>query len=162
MNDTADGFGKAFGVIGSKEREQPLLTVRNLGKRYGAGCMKCEEAAPASGNRCLHCGAVWGCSGITFDLHAGEILGVVGESGSGKSTVMRCLNFDEAATCGQMTLHAYQNGHVNLLEQSSQQKRYIRNHLMGMVYQNPHLGLRLDFSSSGNIAEKLSRRICAM
>ncbi len=26
---------------------------------------------------------------------------------------------------------------------------------MGIVYQNPHLGLNLDFSSGGNIAEKL-------
>lgn len=43
----------------------------------------------------------------------------------------------------------------NVLNESSQQKRYIRNHLMGKVYQNPLLGLRMNFSSIGNIAEKL-------
>ena len=35
------------------------------------------------------------------------------------------------------------------------QKKYIKNHIMGMVYQNPVLGLRMDYSSAGNIAEKL-------
>lgn len=39
--------------------------------------------------------------------------------------------------------------------QSLQQKKYIRNHIMGMVYQNPMLGLRMDYSGAGNIAEKL-------
>ena len=38
---------------------------------------------------------------------------------------------------------------------SSQQKRYLRNHMMGMVYQNPMLGLRMKLSSGANIAEKL-------
>ena len=49
----------------------------------------------------------------------------------------------------------YQNGKANILEASSQQRRYLRNHLMGMVYQNPMLGLRMNISSGANIAEKL-------
>lgn len=43
----------------------------------------------------------------------------------------------------------------NLLKISSYQKRQIRNSLMGIVYQNPYLGLRMDVSSGGNIAERL-------
>ena len=38
---------------------------------------------------------------------------------------------------------------------SAQQKRSIRNHVYGMVYQNPVQGLKMNFSSVGNIAEKL-------
>lgn len=50
---------------------------------------------------------------------------------------------------------SHYNKDTNILELSDQKKRYIKNHFMGIVYQNPHLGLNLDFSSGGNIAEKL-------
>ena len=43
----------------------------------------------------------------------------------------------------------------NLLLLSHFQKRQLRNALMGIVYQNPHLGLRMGVSSGGNIAERL-------
>lgn len=84
----------------------------------------------------------------------GEILGIVGESGSGKSTLMKCLYFDEEITTGEGYLTDYFNGKENIFTQSGQQKRFIRNSLLGMVYQNPMLGLKMDFSSISNIAEK--------
>jgi putative phosphonate transport system ATP-binding protein len=43
----------------------------------------------------------------------------------------------------------------NLLELSPFQQRQVRNALMGIVYQNPHLGLRMNVSAGGNIAERL-------
>ena len=46
-------------------------------------------------------------------------------------------------------------GPTNLLTLSNQRKRYVKNHLMGMVYQNPRDGLNFGFTSGGNIAEKL-------
>ncbi|MBB6735102.1 ATP-binding cassette domain-containing protein [Cohnella zeiphila] len=147
-------------------RETPLLRVDRLVKRFGKGCAYCRETANLIGgeedpestlpkNRCPVCGSVIACSGISFDLYPGEILGVVGESGSGKSTMVRSLYFDDEVTSGSMTISDYKEGKANLFEASAQQKRYIRNHLMGMVYQNPHMGLRMNYSSSGNIAEKL-------
>lgn len=137
--------------------ENKLLEVRGLTKRFGPGCRHCEPSAPErpESARCPHCGTIWACRSIDLDLYPGEILGVVGESGSGKSTMVKCLYFDEEVTAGSMTISAYKDGQVNVFAESSQQKRYIRNHLMGMVYQNPFLGLRMSFSSSGNIAEKL-------
>ena len=42
--------------------EAPLLSVRNLTRRYGARI---------------------GCADVSFDLWPGEVLGIVGESGSG-------------------------------------------------------------------------------
>lgn len=142
-----------------KKPDQQFLVVKGLSKRFGPGCESCKEP-PAEGNMCPECGTSWGCRDIAFDLFEGEILGIVGESGSGKSTLVRCLNFDEEATLGQAILSTYENGQCNLFTESEQKKRYIRNHLMGMVYQNPHLGLKMTFSSSGNIAEKLLAADC--
>lgn len=136
--------------------EEPLLRVRNLQKQFGNGCDRCKEGQNLEKNYCPDCGTVYACRDISFDLFAGEILGIVGESGSGKSTMMQCLYFDTDVTSGAAYI---QNGALgteqNVFELSSQRKRYIRNHTYGMVYQNPVHGLKMNFSSIGNIAEKL-------
>ncbi len=144
--------GRAIAAVSAINEEQPLLAVSGLGKRYGPGCPACLDL---QGQRCPQCGSLWACYDISFDLYPGEILGLVGESGSGKSTLLRCLYFEEEATTGIMTIPSYQGGPANLLAASAQQQRYIRNHMMGMVFQNPWLGLRMHVSGGGNIAEKL-------
>ncbi|WP_087973827.1 ATP-binding cassette domain-containing protein [Oceanobacillus rekensis] len=138
--------------------EEPILRVRNLEKQFGDGCKHCMQGAIRNleKNYCPACGTVYACQDISFDLFPGEILGIVGESGSGKSTMMQCLYFDADVTSGEV----YINGEPdlkdqNIFELSRQQKRYIRNHQYGMVYQNPVHGLKMNFSSVGNIAEKL-------
>ncbi len=40
--------------------------------------------------------------GVTFDLYAGEILGIVGESGSGKSTILKLICGIEKPDSGQL------------------------------------------------------------
>ena len=141
----------------SASTERKLLEIRGLTKRFGPGCQYCEQPLQSQEQsaRCRYCGTVWACRSIDLDLYPGEILGVVGESGSGKSTMVKCIYFDEEVSSGSMTISTYKDGQSNVFTESSQQKRYIRNHLMGMVYQNPYLGLRMNYSSSGNIAEKL-------
>jgi len=137
--------------------EVPVLSVKNLNKQYGPGCLKCRggESSSLVKNYCQVCGTVYACRNVSFDVFPGEVLGIVGESGSGKSTLMQCLYFDQEVTSGEAYVSDYENGEKNLFQESSQQKRYIRNHIMGKVYQNPLLGLRMNFSSIGNIAEKL-------
>ncbi|MDF2725372.1 MAG: ATP-binding cassette protein [Paenibacillus sp.] len=152
-----DARSRSHARLESAWSDAPLLKVRGLSKRFGEGCGHCARPPvdEREGSRCRHCGSIWACRNIGFDLYPGEILGIVGESGSGKSTLVKCLYFDEETTEGTMTIASYKEGGSNLFDKSAQQKRYIRNHVMGMVYQNPLLGLRMSFSSSGNIAEKL-------
>jgi len=134
-----------------------LLRVRNLTRIYGESTPDVlERTGPRfNSNICPKTGAVVACGGISFDLFPGEVLGIVGESGSGKSTLVQMLYFDQEASWGEVNFRPVEDGNANILELSNQRKRYTRNHLMGMVYQNPRDGLNFRFSAGGNIAEKL-------
>ncbi len=131
----------------------PVISVQDLVVRYGTSCPQCQENLEK--NRCKICGTVWACNNLSFNVYPGEILGIVGESGSGKSTLMKSLYFDLETTEGSAYLKAYQEGKKNIWQVSSSQKRHIRNTIMGMVYQNPLLGLRMEYSAASNIAEKI-------
>ncbi|MCL2226706.1 MAG: ATP-binding cassette domain-containing protein [Oscillospiraceae bacterium] len=135
---------------------QQVMNVNELTVRYGDGCVYCIDSDKSlDKNRCPKCKTVWAVRNVSFSLYHSEVLGVVGESGSGKSTLMKTLYFDREATSGQTFLNAYEDGKTNIFSVSSQQQRAIRNNLLGMVYQNPLLGLLMDFSNGGNIAQKL-------
>jgi ABC-type phosphonate transport system, ATPase component len=134
---------------------EPVLKLKDITRLFGKGCPAClESTGPAADtNVCPHCGTVVACAGVSLDLYQDEILGIVGESGSGKSTLLKILHFDIEASSGEFYFN--DRGSRNLLTLSSFEKRRIRNFEMGIVYQNPHLGLKMDVSSGGNIAEKL-------
>lgn len=147
--------------------ERPCLSVDHLSLRFGVGCPAClgtDEALER--NVCSQCGTVHAVRDVSLEVFPGEIVGIVGESGSGKSSLMKCIYFDEEATEGDVRALPFDGGTENLLELSSQQRRAIRNTVFGMVYQNPYLGLRMDFSSLSNIAEQMiaagSRSVGAM
>jgi len=136
---------------------EPILEATGLTKRYGAGCPTCfDQTGAAHGrNRCPDCGTVWACRDVDLTIHPQEVLGVVGESGSGKSTVLKMLHFDMEADGGDMRVRAEGVEDSNLFDLTSFRKRQLRNAVMGIVYQHPHLGLRMNVSSGGNIAERL-------
>lgn len=151
----------------AKMETDPCLSVKGLAKRFGRGCDYCLcPNARLERNICPKCKTVHAVRGVDLDLYPGEIVGIVGESGSGKSTFMQCLYFDQEASAGMVTCRSYDGGRENLLSLSSQQKRQVRNMVLGMVYQNPYLGLRMDFSSLSNVAEQMiasgQRRVEAM
>ncbi len=135
--------------------EKPILKVKDLVIRYGKGCVHCVEKGGLIKNTCPKCKTVWACNDVNIELYEGEILGIVGESGSGKSTLMKSLYFDFPITEGEGFIEGYKDGESNIFEESLQQKKHIKNNVMGMVYQNPILGLRMEFSAAGNISEKL-------
>ena len=148
-----------------------ILRVHNLMKRYGRGCPTCDGATgPEKGtNMCPQCRSVTACNDVSFELHSDEVLGVVGESGSGKSTVVRLLHFDIEPTAGQYLIDVEQVRRTspgtpdslgslsgaNLFAVNAYKKRQIRNFIMGIVYQNAAMGLRMKVSAGGNIAERL-------
>ncbi len=74
-------------------------------------------------------------NGITLDVMPGEKVVIIGPSGSGKSTYLRCLNFLEIPTEGDV----YFEG--NLMSPKSNLNEYRKN--VGMVFQHfnlfPHL-----------------------
>ena len=121
--------------------------------RYGEGCPHCKDHLEK--NRCTVCGTVWAANDISLEVYHGEVLGIVGESGSGKSTLMQSLYFDLIPTEGKAYLQNYGEGKKNIWDASPLEKRKIRNNIMGMVYQNPVRGLRMDYSAASNIAEKI-------
>ena len=133
--------------------ETPVLQVEHLTMRYGEGCPHCKDHLEK--NRCTVCGTVWAANDISLEVYPGEVLGIVGESGSGKSTLMQSLYFDLIHTEGKAYLQNYGEGKKNIWDASPLEKRKIRNNIMGMVYQNPVRGLRMDYSAASNIAEKI-------
>ncbi len=142
-----------------RERESEravVLSARAIGKRYGPGCGACAEATgPDQGtNVCPRCGSIVALRDVTFELREGEILGIVGESGSGKSTLVQCIYFDQDATEGELHLRG-RDPREDVLKLPRSEKRRMRARLMGMVYQNPLRGLRVDITSGANVAEKL-------
>jgi len=137
-------------------RNPKVLSVRNLSKTYGKGCLRCVESTGPDRNTniCPHCGSVVAAHNVSFDLYKGEILGIMGESGSGKSTSVKNLFFDEEPTSGEATFFDGDKKY-DLFALNAQHKRHLRNHRFGMVYQNPVLGLNFNVSAGGNIAERL-------
>ena len=113
---------------------KPLLIATNLCKRYGD---------------------ITALEDVSLSVYPGEVLGIVGESGSGKSTVLRMLNLEELPDSGEyhVGIPALENQDLFTLDRYSRREVRVRN--IGIVYQNPMLGLRMRSTSSGNVAERL-------
>ncbi|MEQ1408385.1 ATP-binding cassette domain-containing protein [Rhizobium sp. YS-1r] len=112
----------------------PILTMHGISRTYGN---------------------VQALRSVDVMVYPGEVLGIVGESGSGKSTLLRMMNLEDTPDAG--TYHLALPGRIddNLFTLDRFQRRMLRAHHIGIVYQNPHLGLLMRHSSSGNVAERL-------
>lgn len=131
-----------------------VLEVRELSKRYGPGCRACTGDGAWDGNHCPSCGTVCALRDISFDVYAGEIVGIMGESGSGKSTLLRTLFLEEPPTAGRALFRDGAEAHA-LFDLNPGRARQLRNRRFGIVHQNPRLGLNFDITAGGNIAAQL-------
>jgi peptide/nickel transport system ATP-binding protein len=80
-------------------------------------------------------GPVRAVDGVSFDLRAGETLGLVGESGCGKSTMGRAL-------MGLLPVGAKSDGEIifdgaDLASMTPRERRDLRGAQMGMIFQEP-------------------------
>ncbi len=136
---------------------KPILDVKGLTRIHGKSCDGCLAATgpKVGGNQCPHCGSIVACADVSFQLMEGEILGIIGESGSGKSTVIRLLYMLDQALAGGALLHGGEESAIDLMALNRAQARQLRDRHMGIVHQNPRLGLNYQISAGGNIAERL-------
>jgi putative phosphonate transport system ATP-binding protein len=111
----------------------PLMQIRGVSRRFGA---------------------VTALDDVHVTGWPGVVLGVVGESGSGKSTLLRMMNLEDTPDEGDYRL-ALPDTPGNLFDLDRFARRQLCARRIGIVYQNPHLGLLMGHSSSGNVAERL-------
>lgn len=139
-------------------QKEKILRIQNLSKIYAGKKGVCGECLLLSGAEadtsvCPKCGSVVGVNRVHLELKSGEVLGIVGESGSGKSTLLQLLYHDQKASSGEIYISSFKE--KNILEANLNEISFLRNNIMSMIYQNPHLGLNYFFSAGGNIAEKI-------
>ena len=112
----------------------PLLSVRDLTRRYGARI---------------------GCADVAFDLYPGEVMGIVGESGSGKTTLLNCLAGQLTPDSGQVIFDTRAEGPRDTLKMSEPERRMLGRTDWAFVHQHARDGLRMGISAGGNVGERL-------
>lgn len=113
----------------------PLLSVTGLTKNFGA---------------------VEVLKGIDFSVAAGEKIALIGPSGSGKSTCLRCLNFLEKPSGGEIHLDGERIG-VRLDRPMSDRQLAPQRAEMGMVFQLFNLWPHLSVTENVAIAARKVR-----
>ncbi|MET0921416.1 MAG: oligopeptide/dipeptide ABC transporter ATP-binding protein [Acidimicrobiia bacterium] len=133
------------GTAHLRDHDDVLLTVEHLVVEF-----------PAGRSRTVH--AV---SDVSFDVRAGETLGLVGESGCGKSTTGRAIVQLDRATSGSVCFQG-----TDLTTITGEELRKTRSHLQ-MIFQdpisslNPHrriLDIVIEPLSIWDIGDRASRR----
>lgn len=134
----------------------PLLSVRGVSRRFGAGCDRCASLTgdPAGTSRCPVCFSVVAVHNVSFDVGAGEVVGIVGESGSGKTTLLKTLHLDDTPESGTMEVEGYGD-----LFASTVPRGELRRSAVVMVHQNAlTAGLSPRLAAESNVAERLLGR----
>ncbi|WP_405776938.1 ABC transporter ATP-binding protein [Streptomyces sp. NBC_00859] len=97
-------------------------------------------------------GLVKSVDGVSFDLKAGQTLGIVGESGSGKSVtslgIMGLHNSDRARISGEIWLDGEE-----LIGAGPERVRNLRGQKMAMIFQDPLSALHPYYSIGAQIVE---------
>jgi oligopeptide transport system ATP-binding protein len=119
---------------------EPLLRVQNLVKHFpirGGVLQRVVDKVHAV-------------DGVSFDLNAGETLGVVGESGCGKSTTGRCILRLIEPTSGEVWFNGQSVTHAN----KTQLRAMARD--MQIIFQDPFASLNPRMTVSAIVGEALT------
>jgi oligopeptide transport system ATP-binding protein len=119
----------------------PLLAVKDLRVHFA---IRSESPWPWTPKRALK--AV---DGVSFDLHAGETLGIVGESGCGKSTLARALINLVPITAGSVAWHGDEMRGATARQWQAKRKA------VQMIFQDPLASLDPRMTVSQIIGEPL-------
>lgn len=131
-------------MAGTKRAEPPLLRVRNLSKHF---------PIHSRGLRARRLGEVRAVDEVSFDLKAGETLGLVGESGSGKTTTARCILRAIQPTSGSVVAHLGGRD-IDVAKLPARALRDLRPH-MQMIFQDPFSSLNPRMTVGDIVAEPL-------
>ena len=104
-------------------------------------------------------GDVHAVNSVSFELKAGELLGVVGESGSGKSVTMMSLLGLLPSPPALVTGGSVMFEGVDLLRCSAEQLRKIRGARIGFIFQDPMTSLNPVFNVGFQIMEPLRKHM---
>ena len=96
--------------------EKPIIQIRNLGKEFKTAN-----------------GPVRALNDINLDINQGEIFGIIGLSGAGKSTLVRCINYLEAPTEGEVLFEGQSLSAISGAELRKARRS------MGMIFQQFNL-----------------------
>ncbi|HEY8374737.1 MAG TPA: dipeptide ABC transporter ATP-binding protein [Pseudonocardiaceae bacterium] len=126
--------------VEAEKATEPLLQVRDLVKTF-----------PVRGGGIIPrtVGHVHAVSGVSFDLAAGETLGLVGESGCGKSTTGRAILQLHKPTSGSVRFQGKE-----LTKLSAKEMRPVRRD-MQLVFQDPYASLNPRWQVNDIVAEPL-------
>ncbi|MDR2336862.1 MAG: ABC transporter ATP-binding protein [Candidatus Nomurabacteria bacterium] len=100
-----------------KKNASPILEVKRLEKYYGNRNNLTKALA-----------------GISFEVHAGEYVGVMGASGSGKTTLLNCISTIDNATSGHISI-----GGKDITSLSQRDLAKFRREQLGFVFQDVNL-----------------------
>ncbi|WP_214625966.1 ABC transporter ATP-binding protein [Paenibacillus agaridevorans] len=120
-------------LVKREKDDVPLLQVKSLRQHFDLGKGQVLKAV----------------NNISFDVHAGETLGVVGESGSGKSTTGRTILRLNEATGGEVLYRG-----IPLQQLNRGEMKRMRRH-MGMIFQDPYASLNPRLRVADIIGEAL-------
>ena len=118
---------------------EPVVSVENLYVRFLT-----REATVAAIN------------GVSFDLEAGQVLGILGESGSGKSVTLRALMRLLPPARTRMEGRIRVAGHeITAMDEAA--LRHVRGAKVAMIFQEPMIALDPVFTIGVQIAETIVR-----
>ncbi|MFN3148015.1 MAG: ABC transporter ATP-binding protein [Paracoccaceae bacterium] len=104
-------------------------------------------------------GEVHAVNSVSFDLKAGELLGVVGESGSGKSVTMMSLIGLLPSPPAEVREGQVNLGNMDLLKVDEDTLRSVRGARVGFIFQDPMTSLNPVFTVGWQIMEPLRKHM---